>query len=231
MTMPGVPHAGVYRAALPAAVAWLCLAACSQSPPRDAALEADSAAQPSAAAGGNAAPGAIAADRLIRPDGIGRVRAGMTFGELRALLGSDLELGAPEPYLVDLDGMPVFAGTDTLYHVLVEGGSVPSDDEPLTMVATQNRAVRTAEGVGPGTTLAEAARVYGEPTLSYNVNDESREYASFPGYDRSTVRFRVFAASEDTSLVGRYTTQGEHNETAVFDPAGYIAIVIVDLGR
>jgi hypothetical protein len=225
-------HAGVYRAAVVAAVAWLGLAACSQSPPRDATLAADSAAQPTAESGAMAAPaGASAPDRLIRPDGIGRVRAGMTVGELRAQLGSDLELGAPEPYMVDLDGMPVFAGTDTLYHVLVESGSVPGDDEPLTLVATQSRAARTAEGVGPGTTLAEAARVYGEPTLSYNVNDESREYASFPGYDRSTVRFRVFAASENTALVGRYTTQGEHNETTVFDPAGYIAIVIVDLGR
>jgi hypothetical protein len=221
-------HAGVYRATLVAAVAWLTLAACGESAPR-AALPVDSAAGPAAVA---AAPAdAPDADHLIRADGIGRVRAGMTFGELRARLADDLELGSPTPYMVDFDGLPVVAGTDTLYHVLVESGSVPGDAEPVTLVATQNPTVRTAEGVGPGTTLADAARVYGAPTLSFSVNDESREYARFPRYDTSTVRFRVFPASENSSQVGRYATEGEYNETTVFDPTGRIRLVIVDLRR
>jgi hypothetical protein len=229
-------HAGVYRAALIAAVACLVLAACGESRPRGAALAEDSAAEPSAAADAPATALAdqsppIDADHLIAPDGIGRVRAGMTFGELRARLGGDLVLGPPGVFMVDLDGLPVVAGADTLYHVLVESGTVPGDDEAVTLVATQHSAVRTAEGVGPGSTLAESARAYGAPTISFSVNDESREYARFPGYDRSTVRFRVFPASGSTSLVGRYTTQGEYNETTVFDPAARIGLVIVDLGR
>jgi hypothetical protein len=169
------------------------------------------------------------AERVIRPDGIGRATAGITFGELRARLAPDQRLGDRVPFMVDFGALPIISGADTLYHVLVETGEEAADEAPVRLVATVNPSMRTAEGIGPGSTLAEAAAVYGPATLSYNVNDESREYARFAGYDHETVLFRALPASQTSSGVGRYETKGEYNETTSYDPDGFIGIVLVNL--
>lgn len=169
------------------------------------------------------------ADRLIRPDGIGAARAGMTVGQLRAALPAGTTLGAPETYMVDVVGLPEVQGADTLYHVLFGNGEPTGDAAAVTMVATRNPAFRTAEGVGPGTTLAEASAAYGAATISYSIDNESREYASFAGFPHTGVRFRVEPANPETGLVGSYGTQEEYNETAEYDPAGRISMVSVDL--
>jgi hypothetical protein len=93
-------------------------------------------------------------------------------------------------------------------------------------VITSHPDFRTAEGVGPATPLGEAARIYGAPTLSYNVNDESREYASFPDYPSGNVLFRVGPDSTG-SPVGRYTTRGEVATTTAFDGDARIRYVLV----
>ena len=93
---------------------------------------------------------------------------------------------------------------------------------------TSHPGFRTAEGIGPGTTLGDAAQRSGAPTLSYNVNDESREYASFPGYAADNVLFRVGPTSTG-ALAGSYATQAEANTTAIFDPEARIRFVLVGL--
>lgn len=180
---------------------------------------------------GEAGPATPAsADRLIRPDGIGAARPGITIGGLRAALPPGTTLGAPEPYMVDIIGLPVVQGADTLYHALFGDGEPTGDDALVPWVATHNPAFRTAEGIGPGTTLADAAAAYGAAMLAYNVNDESREYASFANFPHSRVRFRVAPADASTSaFAGSYATQEEYNETAEYDPAARISMVSVDL--
>lgn len=168
-------------------------------------------------------------ERLIRPDGIGEARAGMTIGALRGSLPPGTTLGPAAPFMVDVMGAPVVRGGDTLYHVLVVAGEPAGDDAPITMLATSNPSFRTAEGVGPGTSLADASAVYGAATLSYSTSDESREYASFAGYPQPGIRFRVSAG--DSGPAGVYRTEEEYNETSEYDPAARISLVIVDLHR
>jgi hypothetical protein len=111
-------------------------------------------------------------------------------------------------------------------------GEPSADDAAIEFVATLNDQFRTDAGVGPGTTLASAASAYGEPTLSYNVNDESREYARFPRAPGSLM-FRVRAAAGDPggspAFAGRYTSDDEYNETRRYDPAARIYMVMVPL--
>lgn len=183
------------------------------------------AADTSAEAATPSAPGVLP-QHMIRADGIGSVRAGMTIGALRAALTPDAVLGEPAPYMVDIDGMAVVSGADTLYHILVPAGESTADDAPITLVATTSLLARTADGIGPGVTLADAAAIHGEPTLAYNVDDESREYAVFAGVPAS-IRLRVAPASASASLAGIYTTQGAYNETSRYDPAARIMMVIV----
>jgi hypothetical protein len=173
-----------------------------------------------------------AADRLILSDGIGHARAGMTIGQLRQQLPSGVALHGLAPFMVDVDGMPVVSGADTLYYVLVVAGESSADDAAIEFVATLNDEFRTDAGVGPGTTLASAASAYGEPTLSYNVNDESREYARFPRAPGSLM-FRVRAAAGDEggspAFAGQYPSHDEYNETRRYDPAARIYMVMVQL--
>lgn len=169
------------------------------------------------------------ANRLIRPDGIGAARPGMTVGGLRAALPPGTTLGAPETYMVDIVGLPVVQGADTLYHVLFGNGEPTGDDAPVTMVATRNPAFRTAQGVGPGTTLADAAAAYGAAKVAYSMDNESREYASFANFPHPDVQFRVDQADPGMGFVGRYATQEGYNETTEYDPAGRISMVSVDL--
>jgi hypothetical protein len=200
------------------------LAACQPNARREVAPPPDTAAR-----AGTSPPPVPPASRLIGPAGIGEARAGMTIGELRAALPAGTTLGAAAPFMVDISALPVVRGPDTLYRVLVVAGEPSEDGAPVSLVATRNPSFRTAEGVGPGSTLAEAKAAYGAPTLSYSTNDESREYASFADYPHPEIHFRVDAGSSASGLAGRYATRGEYNTTREYDPAARISLVMVDL--
>lgn len=218
--------------ALPLLLLLTALAACQPSAGRDRASPPESA--PGAAAPGvvsSPPPAPRPAAALIGPTGIGEARAGMTIGELRAALPAGTTLGAAAPFMVDIDALPVVRGADTLYRVLVVSGEPSDDGAPVSTVATRNAAFRTAEGIGPGSTLAEAAAAYGAPTLSYRTDDESREYATFARYPHPEVHFRVGAGSDASGLAGRYDTHGEYNTTRDYDPDARISLVMVDLRR
>ena len=161
--------------------------------------------------------------------GMGAARVGMTLGELRAALPAGTRVGALDSlFMVDLVALPVMAGADTLYHLVFPAGGNIGDTTTLAMVVTSNPTVKTRAGVGPGMTARDAALVYGEPTFAYNINDESREYATFAGYPARNVRFRI-VPNGDALFVGKYDTTAEYNETRDFDPAGRIFMVMVDL--
>ncbi|HEY0671820.1 MAG TPA: hypothetical protein VGD27_06120 [Longimicrobiales bacterium] len=167
---------------------------------------------------------------VISEQGIGAAAQGMTVGEVRAALPSGTRMGdLNDNFMVDVIAWPVIAAQDTLYYLLFGQGSDIADSTHLELVATLNKSVTTAEGVGPGTLLTDAAGKYGAPTLRFNTNDESREYAVFPNYPGSRVHFRVTPGNEERSLAGTYETVGEYNETSIFDPAARILMIMVDV--
>ena len=174
-------------------------------------------------------PDSIDSGHLIRPDGIGVATAGMTVGELRKALPAGTTLGPATSFMVDFTGIPVLRGTDTLYYALVAAGPPVGEDSPIPSVATRNPASHTAEGVGPGATLGEAVAIYGAATLSYNTNDESREFATFQAYPHPEVHFRIDPGPAANGLAGRYSTRGEYNETSDYDRSARISVVSVNL--
>lgn len=188
----------------------------------------DTDADTTAAAVPDDTPPPVSADHLIGPDGIAQARRGMTIGALRAALPAGTTLSEPHTFMVDIDAISVVRGQDTLYHVLIPGGEASDDSTTINLVGTMNRAFRTAAGVGPGTTLRDAARLYGPPRLSYNTSDESREYVAFPGVPRS-IMMRVSPYVEDGVFAGIYQTENEYNETTEYDPDAIVAFVMVDL--
>lgn len=164
----------------------------------------------------------------IAGDGIGAARAGMSRADIRAALPDGHRMGeAPAPFMVDLDGVPVTAGADTLYMLLYAAGDPAGEDAPVSLVATTSERARTGDDVGPGTSLAEARVRWGPPTLSYNVLDESREYARFPGQPSDRVLVRVTGA--DGGRAGAYPPGGEYRETTTYDPGARITMMLVRL--
>ena len=170
------------------------------------------------------------ASAAIDGTGIGAAMVGMTLGELRTALAESATTGEPnDRFMVDVTALPVVEGTDTLYHLLFPVGTVIDSDTPLELVATTHPQARTTEGVGPGTTLGAAADLYGPPTLSYSVHDESREYARFPDQPSDRILFRVAPPTGLSWLAGSYASEGEYNETTIFDPEARIFMVLVRL--
>ena len=176
----------------------------------------------------DSAPLTSAAPVIVAADGIGAARAGMSRADVRAALPPGHQMGqAPAPFMVDVAGVPVTAGTDTLYVLLYPAGSADDDGAPVPMVATTWSRARTEQDVGPGTSLAEARVRYGVPTLSYNTVDESREYARFPEQPGERLLFRVSGAGG--RLAGAYASGGEYRETTTYDPGARITMVLVRL--
>jgi hypothetical protein len=194
----------------------------------EAALEPADTLTATAPDTASSAPPPPIASPVIRSDGIGVARLGMRIRDLRSALPAGTTLGDLSPFMVDVNALPVVQGADTLYYVLIPSGEPSTEDSPIDVLATTHPAFRTNQGVGPGSTLAEAASIYGMPTLSYHTEDESREYARFPALP-STILIRVGPSSAG-SFAGVYMTEEaeeSYHETTRYDDSARVLMVMV----
>lgn len=163
---------------------------------------------------------------LISADGIGAFPADVTMGEFR----QDREglTGTYEAnYMVDLSAYCFEEGYETLVCGFTFYADEPSDEDDIVFLMTDNHRYRTAENVGPGSTLAEAEAVYGEATLSFHYANEGREYVQFANAPEGMM-FRPDPVEGDM-FAGIYeTTNGaEYFETNEYDPDTTIWLVEV----
>lgn len=171
------------------------------------------------------------ADFMISANGIGSARVGMSVGQLKQLLGGTAEFQVKSPFIVDFDAIAIRQSGEDQYYILYPAGSRLADSDVIEALVTNNPNYRTAQGVGPGTPLKQAEAVYGDATLSYNLVNESREYAKFGKQPTATIRFRLGAAN-DGSLAGIYPSQkGEFNQTKDYKKTAAINLVEVYCGQ
>ncbi len=152
-------------------------------------------------------------DQLITATSVGSAKLGMTLGELRQLLPSNAKI-EPTQLGVDLPpGMRVIFGQDVQYDLAFDSEEAKSisDQSRIEWIVARNPWYRTAEGVGPGTPLKEAVSEYGNATLAYNHEDESRESINFAkGLVPKITGKRVWIRSNQwtlTDFAGLYTEQ------------------------
>jgi uncharacterized protein YecT (DUF1311 family) len=163
----------------------------------------------------------------IGETGVGPIQFGMTMDAVRSLLSADMTL-TPEPnLLVDWDAMTLKEKGTPLLYLLYPAGKEISDQSTVALFMVADSRYTTPEGIGPGSTIAAAQEVYGPATLSYNTDDEMREYVRFaqaPSY----LSFRT--TGSPGQWVGRYSgsADGSYYETQDFDPEGKIQFVLVD---
>ncbi|MFM7428099.1 MAG: hypothetical protein ACKO7W_24395 [Elainella sp.] len=212
-----------------------CLASCNgaappaaQSPSPSAPPESPErvAASPSPTPSPSSQASPAAENLLISPQGIGAAQLGMTLAELKQRLGPDYSFTIKSPFIVDFDAIAVQKAGEVQYYILYLAGQSFGENEPIQGLLTENPKFRTAEAIGPGTTIVAAERAYGKATLAYNVDNETREYVRFANQNQRNLSFGTGYGNADSA--GVYASLGGgYNETQQFKPESTIKTVWV----
>jgi hypothetical protein len=165
---------------------------------------------------------------LISATGIGSAQLGITLKHLKQVLGAKAKFQSVSPFMVDVDinAIAVSQSGKVQYYILYPAGTKFSDSDRIEGVLTDRPNFRTAEGVGPGTTLKQAEAIYGDVTLFYNTSNESREYVKFARQPAKNLLFRTFAPEQ--TFAGIYPSGSrEYKETKKFQANASICSVMV----
>ncbi|GAX35986.1 DUF1176 domain-containing protein [Nodularia sp. NIES-3585] len=170
------------------------------------------------------------AEQLITTKNVGSAKLGMTLGELKQVLGEGATF-EPTPLGVDAgEGIKASQDGNVQYLLGFAQGKQPiTNNSQITMITVANPNYRTTAGVGPGTPLKEAVTAYGQATLSYNLNNETREYIKFErglGADKGVViRSNQWTI---TDFAGIYSDpQSEFNETQKYQDHAAIGSITI----
>lgn len=156
-------------------------------------------------------------DMVITPTTVGPAEIGSTVDQLTEQLGSDYTVGDEVRITVDFSGHVVSRDGEVQFRAVK--ANEPGDE--LSLFIINNDGFATAEGVGPGITIAAAEEIYGEATLNWNPDIEGREFVSFENQPEGRIQFRTPGIAGTN--VGIY--QDGELETNEYDPEGVVAAV------
>jgi hypothetical protein len=169
----------------------------------------------------------VSPTQKISADGIGAAQVGMTFGQLKKVLGANAEYKVQSPFMVDFDAIAVSESGKVQYYILYPAGTTFTNSQVIEALITENPNYRTDKGVGPGTPLKQAEAAYGDATLFFNTENETREYAKFVNQPSRNLSFRP-TASATRQLAGIYSSSSDsYHETREYNPNASIRLVEV----
>jgi hypothetical protein len=159
---------------------------------------------------------------LISNTGIGVADLGMTFSEFQQAIGDAYTLEPIAPFMVDFDAIAVQQAGEVQYYILHLAGMPFTDDDIIQGLHTDNPRYQTAEGVGPGSAIATAETLYGNATLSYNFENEGREYVRFEDFELTNIVFGTGNANLETAGIypeptSSYNETEDYREDAVIE--------------
>ncbi|PSB31273.1 hypothetical protein C7B70_13920 [Chlorogloea sp. CCALA 695] len=115
------------------------------------------------------------------------------------------------PFIVDFDAISISQSGKIPYYILYPAKTTFANSDSIELLLTENSNFRTVEGVDPGISLKQSEAVYGEATLAYNTQNESREQVKFANRPAEKLLFQPIAPNQD--FAGIYPSQsGEYNE-------------------
>lgn len=157
---------------------------------------------------------------------IGAAKVGMTFGQLKKALGSTAQFKVESPFMVDFDAVAVSQSRKVQYRIIYAAGTKLKDTDVIELLMTENSNYKTVQGVGPGMTLKQAEAIYGKATLSYNVDNESREGVVFAKQPTRNIMF--VPKAEGKQFAGVYSAgKGGFYQTNKYQPNAVIKSVMV----
>jgi len=134
---------------------------------------------------------------LIDDRGIGKAKLGMTITELKQISDQDVSFEVISSFMPDTSAIAVNHEGIVQYYIVYPAGStlnsdgIPTDDDLISILMTDNQDYKTKEGVKVGTPIAEAEKIYGNAILAYNAEGESREYVTFSKSNLDNIRFQA----------------------------------------
>lgn len=144
-------------------------------------------------------PKVVVDDRvLISANGIGKAKLGMTLGELKAISDENTKFEVIPSFMVDVNAIAVSQDNVVQYYILYLASTTsqpdqaaPNDEDLITILVTDNSEYSTQAGVKVGMPIQQAEEIYGDATLAYNTEGESREYITFGAQNPQNIRFRA----------------------------------------
>ncbi len=116
----------------------------------------------------------------LTPQGIGDAVVGSTLAQLQAQLGPTYTFGPATDVLVDVQGYEVSQAGSPVFIAAAVNGTAPLEaTSELTLFVVRNEGPVTAAGIGVGSTIEDGVAAYGPVTLSFNTENEGREFARF----------------------------------------------------
>ncbi len=115
----------------------------------------------------------------ITPVGIGGAKIGMSLKELKEQMGQGFQFPIKASFIEGFDAIAVTKAGAVQYYIPYPAGTQFTDADKIQHLMTDNPNYRTEQGVGPGTSIKQAATVYGGATLSLSKENESREFINF----------------------------------------------------
>ncbi|NJS12196.1 MAG: hypothetical protein HC789_18380 [Microcoleus sp. CSU_2_2] len=174
----------------------------------------------------NAVQKTPAASLTISDRAIGAAKIGMTFGELKKVLGATAQFKVESSFMVDFDAVAVSRSGKVQYRIIYAAGTKLKDTDVIELLRTDNANYKTFQGVGPGMTLKQAEAIYGKATLSYNVDNEMREGVVFA--NQPTRKIMFVPKAEGKQFAGVYGAgKGGFFQTDKYQPNAVIRSVMV----
>jgi hypothetical protein len=174
----------------------------------------------------NAAVKPSSASLAIGDRTIGEAKIGMTFGQLKQAVGSTAQFKVESPFMVDFDAVAISRSGKVQYRIIYAAGTKLKDTDVIELLMTDNPNYKTAQGVGPGMTLKQAEAIYGKTTLSYNVDNESRENVVFA--NQPTKKIMFVPKADGKQFAGVYGAEkGGFYQTNKYQPNAVIRSVMV----
>lgn len=198
----------------------------SDSPSASPSIAASPSDSPSASASPAESPTVTAENTTISEKGVGAAQLGMTLGQLKQVMGTSATFTEKSPFMVDFDAIEVSQGGEVQFYLLHLAKQPLQDSDLIQGILVKNPKFRTAEGVGAETTIAQAEQAYGKATLSYNTQNESREYARFERQPSPNISFATGNGSQNPAGIYPSATS-EYNETSQFRPDAKIQSILV----
>jgi hypothetical protein len=141
----------------------------------------------------------------ITPVGIGGAKIGMSFKELKEQMGAGFQFPIKASFIEGFDAIAVTKAGTVQYYIPYPAGTQFTDADKIQHLMTDNPNYRTQQGVGPGTSIQQAATVYGGATLSLSKENESREFINFTQHPNG-LAFRP-------KPVGKHNFAGDYPES------------------
>lgn len=174
---------------------------------------------------------------LITSESIGPAKVGSTYGQIKQTLGDTYTFDEIGGFIVGFAAVAVlregisgfFPGRAIAFYLVYPAATALTDSTPINLIVTANPKYKTLEGTGPGTLLSEAVKDYGKATISFNFDNETREFVKFVRQP-DNLSFRPEAATH--SFAGDYSVpdaikEGSFNQTPAFFENASIAQVWV----